>query len=146
MAISSLSKRWWCPAKKQLRITGQIGEVMKESVEAALSHIRTRSMQLGIPESYFETHDIHVHVPGGAVPKDGPSAGVTIAVALASALTGWLVRLDLAMTGEITLRDLEELPDHVRTEMTSILLDSLDEALDNVLTRPSAVTNRRTAA
>jgi ATP-dependent Lon protease len=92
------------PGKKDLRITGQLGEVMRESVEAALSHIRTRASQLGIPESFFETHDIHVHVPAGAVPKDGPSAGVTIAVALASALTGRLVRDDVAMTGEITLR------------------------------------------
>jgi ATP-dependent Lon protease len=92
------------PGKKELRITGQLGEVMRESVQAALSHIRTRAPQLAIPKSFFETHDIHVHVPGGAVPKDGPSAGVTIAVALASALTGRLVRDDVAMTGEITLR------------------------------------------
>jgi ATP-dependent Lon protease len=92
------------PGKKELRITGQLGEVMRESVEAALSHIRTRSAQLAIPESLLENHYIQVHVPGGAVPKDGPSAGVTVAVALASALTGRLVRDDLAMTGEITLR------------------------------------------
>jgi ATP-dependent Lon protease len=92
------------PGKKDLRITGQLGEVMRESVEAALSHIRTRSSQLSIPASFFDKHDIHVHVPGGAVPKDGPSAGVTVAVALASALTGRLVRDDVAMTGEITLR------------------------------------------
>jgi ATP-dependent Lon protease len=162
------------PGKKELRITGQLGDVMKESVEAALSHIRTRALQLAIAESFFETHDIHVHVPGGAVPKDGPSAGVTIAVALASALTGRLVRDDVAMTGEITLRgkvlpvggvkekvlgahraglrtvllprrndaDLDELPDQVRTEMTFILLDSLDEALDAVLTKPPAVSDQ----
>jgi ATP-dependent Lon protease len=92
------------PGKKELRITGQLGEVMRESVEAALSHIRAQALELGISESFFESHDIHVHVPGGAVPKDGPSAGVTIAVALASALTGRLVRDDIAMTGEITLR------------------------------------------
>jgi ATP-dependent Lon protease len=92
------------PGKKELRITGQLGDVMRESVEAALSHIRTRAQQLAIPDAFFETHDIHVHVPGGAVPKDGPSAGVTVAVALASALTGRLVRDDVAMTGEITLR------------------------------------------
>jgi ATP-dependent Lon protease len=92
------------PGKKELRITGQLGEVMRESVEAALSHIRTQAARLGIAESFFEQHDIHVHVPGGAVPKDGPSAGVTVAVALASALTGRLVRDDVAMTGEITLR------------------------------------------
>ncbi len=92
------------PGKKELRITGQLGEVMRESVEAAISHVRARSEQLGLPEGFFETHDIHVHVPGGAVPKDGPSAGITVAAALASALTGRPVRDDLAMTGEITLR------------------------------------------
>jgi ATP-dependent Lon protease len=92
------------PGKKELRITGQLGEVMRESVEAAVSHVRTRAGQLGVPEAFFETHDVHIHVPGGAVPKDVPSAGITIAVALASALSGRLVRDDLAMTGEITLR------------------------------------------
>jgi ATP-dependent Lon protease len=92
------------PGKKELRITGQLGEVMRESVEAALSHVRTRASWLGIPDEFFETRDIHVHVPGGAVPKDGPSAGVTVAVALASAFTGRVVREDVAMTGEVTLR------------------------------------------
>jgi ATP-dependent Lon protease len=92
------------PGKKELRITGQLGEVMRESVEAAVSHVRMRAAQLGVAEAFFESHDIHIHVPGGAVPKDGPSAGITIAVALASALSGRLVRDDLAMTGEITLR------------------------------------------
>jgi ATP-dependent Lon protease len=92
------------PGKKELRITGQLGEVMRESVEAAVSHIRARTDQLGIPADFFERHDIHVHVPGGAVPKDGPSAGITIAAALASALTARPVRDDVAMTGEITLR------------------------------------------
>jgi ATP-dependent Lon protease len=92
------------PGKKELRITGQLGEVMRESVEAAVSHIRARTEQLGIPADFFERHDIHLHVPGGAVPKDGPSAGITIAAALASALTARPVRDDVAMTGEITLR------------------------------------------
>ncbi len=92
------------PGKKEVRITGQLGEVMRESVEAALSHIRSRAASLGVPAQFFESHDVHVHVPGGAVPKDGPSAGITIAVALGSALSGRVVRDDLAMTGEITLR------------------------------------------
>ncbi len=90
--------------KKGLTLTGHLGEVMKESAQAALSHIRSRAERYGLAPDFFESLDLHIHVPAGAVPKDGPSAGVTIATALASLLTGRLVRHDVAMTGEITLR------------------------------------------
>ncbi len=90
--------------KKGLTLTGQLGDVMKESATAALSFIRANAASLGIDEDYFETHDIHIHVPAGAIPKDGPSAGVTMLSALASLLTNKPVKKDLAMTGEITLR------------------------------------------
>jgi len=92
------------PGSKGFQLTGQLGSVMQESAHAALSYIRSRAEHLGIPPSYFEEHDIHLHVPAGAVPKDGPSAGVTMATALASLLTGRPVRPNVAMTGEITLR------------------------------------------
>jgi ATP-dependent Lon protease len=92
------------PGQKGLTITGQLGDVMRESAQAALSYVRSQAGRLGFDESFFNTSDIHIHVPAGAVPKDGPSAGVTIATALASLLTGRPVRADVGMTGEITLR------------------------------------------
>ena len=151
--------------KKGLTLTGHLGEVMKESAQAALSFIRTRAEKIGIAADFFEQSDLHVHVPAGAIPKDGPSAGVAMAVSLASLLTGRVVRHDLAMTGEITLRgkvlpvggikekvlaakragistvilpkrnakDLEELTDSVRQEMTFFFVDTIDEALERAL-------------
>jgi ATP-dependent Lon protease len=92
------------PGKKGFQITGKLGEVMKESAQAALSYVRSKAKDLDIPESFFEEVDIHLHVPAGAIPKDGPSAGVTIATSLVSLLTGRQVRPDVGMTGEITLR------------------------------------------
>jgi ATP-dependent Lon protease len=90
--------------KKGLTLTGSLGEVMKESAQAALSYVRSRAERLGVKPDFFEHSDIHVHVPSGGIPKDGPSAGVTIAVSLASLLTGRAVLARVAMTGEITLR------------------------------------------
>jgi ATP-dependent Lon protease len=88
----------------KLQLTGQLGDVMKESAHAALSYVRTNANRLGVHEDFLEKSDLHIHIPAGAMPKDGPSAGVTMFTALTSLLTGIHVRHDVAMTGEITLR------------------------------------------
>jgi ATP-dependent Lon protease len=92
------------PGRGKVTLTGQMGEVMQESAQAALSYIRTRAEDFGIDPHFNRKFDLHVHIPEGAIPKDGPSAGITMATALASLMTGVAVRSDVAMTGEITLR------------------------------------------
>ncbi|RME92554.1 MAG: endopeptidase La [Verrucomicrobia bacterium] len=123
------------PGKGQLVLTGQIGDVMKESAQAALSLVKARAADLGIDPADFKDVDIHIHVPAGAVPKDGPSAGVAMLTALASLFTGRPVRPDLAMTGEITLRGLvlpigglkEKLLAALRAGIRTVLIPKLNE-------------------
>ncbi|MGH7189265.1 MAG: endopeptidase La, partial [Acetobacteraceae bacterium] len=123
------------PGKGNVKQTGKLGDVMQESVQAALSYVRSRSITFGIKPTLFEKSDIHVHVPEGATPKDGPSAGIAMATSIASAMTGIPVRRDLAMTGEITLRGRvlpigglkEKLLAALRAGMTTVLIPKENE-------------------
>jgi len=153
------------PGKGKIQLTGKLGEVMKESAQTALSYVRSKMEELHIEADFFDTHDIHIHVPEGAVPKDGPSAGITMATAIVSAISKRPIRREVGMTGEITLRgrvlpigglkekslsahraglttiilpkdnerDIDDIPESVREQLTFKLVTSADEVLDIAL-------------
>jgi ATP-dependent Lon protease len=154
--------------KGKLMLTGQLGEVMQESAQAAFSYAKARSAELGIDDDVLDNFDIHIHLPEGAIPKDGPSAGITMATALVSVLAQRPVRKDVAMTGEITLRgnvlpvggvkekllaarrakiktvilpapnkrDLEDLPEEVRNDLSFVFVEHVQEVFDTALREP----------
>jgi ATP-dependent Lon protease len=168
------------PGKGNLTITGQLGDVMRESAQAALSYVRGHHHELapGLGEDWFAEHDIHIHVPAGAIPKDGPSAGVTMATALVSLITARPVRDEVGMTGEITLTgqvlpigglkekalaaqrhgiatviaprlneaDVEEIPEHLRRDLTFVFVEHIDEVLEVALEAPPSNGRRRPRA
>src|SRR6185295_5643629 len=155
------------PGKGRMSITGNLKDVMKESISAANSFVRSRATRFGIEPPSFERTDVHIHVPDGATPKDGPSAGAAMATAIVSVLTGIPIRADLAMTGEVTLRgrvtaigglkekllsalrsgvktvlipeenekDLEDIPENVKSELEIVPVSTMDQVLAHALKR-----------
>ena len=163
------------PGKHGFQLTGSLGQVMQESARAALSYVRSKTSELGLAPDFFEHNDIHLHIPAGAQPKDGPSAGITMATALISLVAGRPVRSDLGMTGEITLRgqvlpigglkekvlaahraglkavilpkrnmrDLDDIPEDVRTQLKFIPVERMEEVVAAALTKPRAPATRK---